>query len=55
MEHAQTNRASTDSDPFWDQIEEAEQAARAAVEANPLLSLGAAVVVGYLLARALSR
>jgi hypothetical protein len=55
MEHERTNGAATDAGPFWEQVEEAERAARAAVEANPLLSLGAALVVGYLAARVLSR
>jgi hypothetical protein len=55
MEHEHTNGPATDADPFWEQVEEAERAARAAVEANPLLALGAALLVGYLAARVLSR
>jgi hypothetical protein len=55
MEHEHTNGPATDADPFWEQVEEAERAARAAVEANPLRALGAAVLVGYLAPRVLSR
>jgi len=55
MEQEHTDGPSTDAGPFWEQIEDAERVARAAVETYPLLSLGAAVLVGYLAARALSR
>jgi hypothetical protein len=55
MDADHTEDLATDATAFWEQVEDAERVARATVEANPLLSLGAAVLVGYLAARVLSR
>jgi hypothetical protein len=55
MDAEHTEGLAEDANAFWEQVEDAERVARAAVEANPLLSLGAALLVGYLAARVLSR